>query len=93
MKETRIPTLADLPPRLLLWSADDIMPVIIGFCFGILVNQIVICTVLGLVSVHFYKKFRDMHADGFIFHLAYWYGCSMFRSSSMINPWVKRLIP
>lgn len=93
MKETRIPTLADLPPRLLLWSADDIMPVVIGFCLGILFNQIVIFTVLGFVAVHFYKKFRDMHADGFVFHLAYWYGCSFFKSQSLINPWVKRLIP
>ena len=48
---------------------------------------------IGIVIAHFYKKFRDMHPDGYLFHLLYWYGFGFARSKSMINPWIKRLIP
>ena len=93
MKETRIPTRTDMPPYLLVWSSDECMPVLLGLGIGIMLNQVFICTTVGLVVAHFYRKFRDLHPDGYLFHLLYWYGFGFTRSKSMINPWIKRLIP
>lgn len=93
MKETRIPTRADMPPYLLVWSSDECMPVLLGLGIGIMLNQVFICTTVGLIVAHFYRKFRDLHPDGYLFHLLYWYGFGFTRSKSMINPWIKRLIP
>lgn len=95
MKETRIPTRADQPPQLLLWSADECLPVLLGLGLGlgIMINQVFVCTVTEMIISHFYRKFRDLHPDGYLLHLAYWYGLGFCRSKSMINPWIKRLIP
>lgn len=46
MKETRIPTRADQPPQLLLWSADECLPVLLGLGLGIMINQVFVCTLL-----------------------------------------------
>lgn len=93
MKEIHIPTRADQPMYLLLWSADQCMPVVVGFGIGLLVGQVFICTVIGMIVSHFYKKFKDLHADGYLYHIIYWYGCAFPRSKSMINPFIRRLIP
>ena len=63
MKETRIPTRADMPPYLLVWSSDECMPVLLGLGIGIMLNQVFICTTVGLVVAHFYRKFRDLHRE------------------------------
>ena len=42
MKETRIPTRADMPPYLLVWSSDECMPVLLGLGIGIMLNQVFI---------------------------------------------------
>lgn len=93
MKEIHIPTRADQPPYLLLWSSDECMPVCFGFGFGLLLDQVFVFTALGILIAHFYKKFRDLHADGYLMHLLYWYGFGFCRSKSMINPFTKILIP
>ena len=49
MKETRIPTRADQPPQLLLWSADECLPVLLGLGLGIMINQVFVCTVTGMI--------------------------------------------
>lgn len=93
IKPTHIPTRADQPPYLLLWSSDECLPVVTGFGFGLLLEQTFVCTVIGVLISHFYKKFRDLHADGYLMHLLYWYGLGFCRSKSMVNPFTKRLIP
>ena len=93
MQETKIPIRVDQPPYLLLWSSDECMPVVFGFGIGLLIGQAFICTTVGIIVAHFYKKFRDMHADGYLMHLLYWYGFGFCRSKSMLNPFIKRLIP
>lgn len=89
-----IPVHADEPPRFLLWSADEVIPLFICIGFGIMIRQMIICGVLGLVITRFYKKFRDNHADGFMLHWLYWHGCAFGRSRSLkINPFIRRFFP
>ncbi len=93
MKEIHIPTHIDEPPYLLLWSADECIPLIAGFGFGLLIDQVFLCTTAGAVISHFYKKFRDLHTDGYLLHLLYWYGLGFCKSKSMVNPFTRRFIP
>lgn len=55
--------------------------------------HIFIATVIGFVVSHFYKKFRDQHADGYLYHLLYWYSFGFTRSPSFINPYIRILFP
>ena len=93
MKEIHIPTRADQPPYLLLWSSDECLPVVLGFGFGLMLSQVFICTTVGIIIAHFYKKFRDLHADGYMMHFMYWYGFGFTRSKTMVNPFTRRFIP
>ena len=93
MQPTKIPVRADDPPYMLLWSADEIMPIVLGLGLGIIIEQVFICVVIGAVIANLYKRFRDIHPDGYLFHLAYRYGFGFCRSKSMLNPYIKRLIP
>lgn len=91
--EVEIPIYADEPPHFLLWAVDEIMPILLGLGVGILMGHIFIATVIGFVVSHFYKKFRDQHAGGYLYHLLYWYGFGFTRSPSFINPYIRILFP
>lgn len=93
VQPVRIPTRADDPPHMLLWSADEIMPIIGGLGIGIVLDQVLICVVIGAITTNLYKRFRDLHPDGFLMHIAYHYGFGFSRSASMINPFIKNLLP
>lgn len=93
MEPVRIPTRADEPPHLLLWSADEVVPIVGGLAFGIVVEQIMLCVLVGVVTTNLYKRFRDMHPDGFLMHLAYHYGFGFSKAKSMVNPFTKTFIP
>lgn len=93
MEQVRIPVRADDPPHLLLWSADEILPIVFGLGLGILVNQVLICVVVGIFITNQYKRFRDSHADGYLMHLVYAYGFGFSKSKTMINPFIHTLLP
>ena len=93
MKPVRIPTRADEPPHLFLWSADEVLPIVGGLGIGILVEQVFACVLVGAIATNLYRRFRDLHSDGYLMHLAYHYGFGFSRSPSMITPFIKKLIP
>lgn len=93
MKPVHIPTRADEPPHLLLWSADEVLPIVGGLSIGILIGQVLICVVMGAVVTNLYRRFRDLHPDGYLMHLAYHFGFGFSRSPSMLNPFIKTLLP
>lgn len=93
MEPVKLPTRADDPPRLLLWSADECLPILIGFCLGITVHQIFLCTFVGYILSKFYSRFRDLHADGLAFHYLYHIGMYPSKVKSMVNPFIKIFFP
>jgi len=94
MDPIRLPTRADDPARLLLWSADECLPILIGFCLGIAVHQIFLCTSAGWIMSKVYTRFRDLHADGLLYHFFYHMGfiCSK-KKKSLLNPFIKIFFP
>ena len=93
MKPVTIPGRIDDPPHVLLWSADELVPMLVGLCFGIFIEQALICTAIGFVITSGYRKFRDSSPDGYLLHLLYHYGFLPAKGKSMLNPYIRRLFP
>lgn len=92
MKPIRIPPRIDEPPHILLWSVDELAPMLLGLSFGILIGQALICFLIGFCITSAYRKFRDNHPDGYLLHLLYYAGFLPLKGK-MINPYIKRLFP
>ena len=93
MKPVSIPRRIDEPPHLLIWSADELGPMLIGLVFGVIIGEAMICLILGLLVTNLYRRFRDNHPDGYIFHLIYWLGLLSPKSRVMVNPYIRRFFP
>lgn len=93
MQPTLIPTHVDDPQHLLLWSADEVVPIVLGLVFGMIIQKALICLLIGIAITHQYRKFRDNHPDGYLKHLFYHWGLYFSQSKSLRNPFVKRYIP
>ena len=93
MEITKIPTHVDDPQHLLLWSADEVVPILVGLIFGMIIQKALICLLIGLVVTHQYRKFRDNHPDGYLKHVFYHWGLYWCNAKSMRNPFIKHYIP
>lgn len=87
-----IPTRVDDPPHILLWSADELAPILLGMVAGIMFEQLTICVLLGWLVTKQYSKFCDNHPDGYMFHVMYWYGLAKKRRSMPITA-IRRFFP
>lgn len=74
MKPLKIPRRIDDPPHLLLWSADEIVPMFLDLAVGMMASKAMPCFLARLLITHLYKRFRDNHPDGHLLHLLYWAG-------------------
>src|SRR5699024_11097638 len=72
MEPVAIPRRIDDPPHILLWSADEILPMMFGLVIGIIFKQALLCFLIGFAVTNLYKRFRDDHADGVLLHMLYW---------------------
>lgn len=93
MKPVKIPRRVDEPPHLLLWSADEMAPMLLGLTVGVILGKAFICFILGLLVTNLYRRFRDSHPDGYLLHMIYWGGLLITKSRSLVNPFVRRYFP
>lgn len=93
MKPVKIARRVDEPPHLLMWSADEIAPMLLGLTVGIVIGKALICFLIGLAVTKLYSRFRDNHPDGVILHLLYWSGLLTTRARCMRNPYIRRFLP
>jgi conjugal transfer pilus assembly protein TraL len=89
----KIPARIDDPPHMLLWSVDELAPMVLGLSFGIFINHLLLCTFIGFLITTVYKKFRDNSPDGYLLHMLYHFGFLPSKGKSMLNPYVRRLFP
>tara|TARA_R110000824_G_scaffold31699_25_gene102875 strand:- start:876 stop:1160 length:285 start_codon:yes stop_codon:yes gene_type:complete len=92
-KAQKIPQRVDEPPHILLWSADELAPLLLGIVFGMFLGELLICIILGFVVTQFYRRYRENHPDGFLLHILYHAGLPVTKGKSMVNPFIKRLLP
>ena len=83
----------DDPPTLLLWRIDDLVPVGLALCLGILTDQFLLFSTLGLVGVRYYSRYRDSRPDGYALHWGYWTGLIPLASRTTPNPYIRRWLP
>ena len=93
MREIKIPTRADEPPHVLLWSVDELAPLMLALLIGIFTEQMLACVVIALVFTSAYRKFRDNHPDGYLLHAIYSWGFLPTKARSLLNPYIKRFFP
>lgn len=93
MKPVKLPRRVDEPPHLLLWSADEIVPMILGLTIGMMIGQALMLFLAGLLITNLYRRFRDNHPDGYLLHMLYRWGVPVTRASSFKNPFIRKYFP
>ena len=58
-----LPKSIDDPITLLLWRADEFVPMALLLMTGMLVGQVLASLILGLITVKYYRKYRDNRPD------------------------------
>lgn len=93
MKPVYIPNTIDDPPHFLLWSMDELTPIIVGLSIGMMIGKAFIFTSIGLAVTYLYRKYRDGRPDGYLMHMLYWYGFWPSRSKLIPNPFSRKYLP
>lgn len=93
MQPYPLPKSIDDPITLLLWRADEFVPMALLLMTGMLVGQVLASLILGLITVRYYRKYRDNRPDGYVLHALYWAGCLNSRARTIPNPFIRRFLP
>ncbi|MDM1717348.1 type IV conjugative transfer system protein TraL [Thiopseudomonas alkaliphila] len=93
MKQVEIPRRVDDPPHLLLWSTDELAPILVGMFCGVMFGNMGLFLIFGGIVAHFYGKYRDNHPDGLFLHAIYWMGFPIARSRIFKNPYCRQYLP
>jgi len=90
----RIPRRIDDPPHLLLWSMDELVPLLFCMVLGVMAGSLGPCLLIGILITRGYRKFRDSKPDGYLLHLLYWVGVfTLSKAKSMKNPFIRKYLP
>jgi len=95
MEPVKMPTRVDEPKQFLIWTVDEVIPILSMIGVGVVLEQVFLCMLVGWVLAYFYKKYKNSRPDGFIFHAFYWFGLMPSKKSSktMVNPFIRRWFP
>lgn len=89
MEQIEMPRFTDDPPTVLLWSIDELVPLIAGLVLGMQAGQALFFTTLGFLCMHIYRKYMDRSPDGYILHMLYWHGFSLSSGRTVPNPFIR----
>lgn len=92
-KPIKIPQRVDEFPHFLLWSLDEMAPLMFLVLIGMLFDALGICLVLGLVATNAYRRIRENSPDGILLHTLYKMGIPLTKSKTMVNIFIRRLFP
>lgn len=93
MEPVEIPTRCDDSIHVMIWSIDEMAPMFVGLVIGMAVGQAAIGFFCGMLITNFYRKYRESHADGYLIHIAYWFGLMFTNARVMVNPYIRRFLP
>lgn len=93
MEPVKLPTKVDEPHQFLIWSVDEMIPMMTLFVFGMMIDQALIFTLAGLVLASIYKKHKNSKPDGYLLHILYWWGLLPSKGKTLVNPFIRRFIP
>ncbi len=85
MERHQIPQTLDAKPLALIFNATQIFT-FFGFAIvGVAINHPFLAGAIGLIVGSFFTKYVDKRPDGFIRHMAYFYGLPVLRGRSGLN--------
>lgn len=93
MEPVRIPKRVDEPPHLLLWSSDELAPMLLGLTLGTFLGSALTFLLIGALLTNLYRRFRENHPDGYLLHMIYWAGFLPSKATSFKNPFIRSYIP
>lgn len=93
MSQVQLPQYVDDPPHVLLWRADELVPVLLLLIVGMIIGKPMIFVIVGLVISKIYGRFSDGTPDGYVLHQIYWMGFIPAKSKSIPNPYARRYLP
>lgn len=83
------PKSLDEPPFVLIFRMDDLAVFSIFLCAGFLFDAVLLVCLIGIVATWAYRRFRAGRQEGYLVHVAYWYGLSTDRIRSMPNAFIR----
>lgn len=86
-QELKLPRTLDDPPQFLLWSADEIIPIILAILFGIMTDHFFAFLLVGFVMWRVMRRFKESRPEGYMLHLLYWIGLPIGKARLLPNPY------
>ncbi|MDN5862784.1 MAG: type IV conjugative transfer system protein TraL [Salinisphaera sp.] len=86
-EELKLPRTIDDPPQILLWSSDELVPIILGILIGVMTGHFLILFLLGLLVWRLIRRFKDSRPEGYMLHLLYWIGIPIGKARLLPNPY------
>jgi conjugal transfer pilus assembly protein TraL len=91
MKRIPFPKNIDAPPQMLFWQADEFVPFVGLVILGMVLNQLLLFTLLGLGVSLFMRRNRSARLEGFLVHWLWWRGLMPTKARAAINPFRRRI--
>ncbi|MBE6423085.1 type IV conjugative transfer system protein TraL [Succinivibrio dextrinosolvens] len=92
-KPIEIPQHQDDPQWIMIWPMDELLPIVFGFCFGLLIGQVLICSAVGLGIAKAYKFAKSSRHKGFVLHWLYGHGLLWTKNRTLKNTYNRKFIP
>ena len=92
MQALYMPRHLDEPMTVLMWPADEVIPVIAALSVGVLIEQKLICVIIGMVAMRFFRKMKEGNPDGYLLHALYWSGLIKGKARTMPNPFIREFL-
>ena len=93
MQRLPFPRYLDAPHQILMWSVDEVVVFMVCTIVGVLQGHALPGMFVGIALMYVYRRFRDRHPDGFVRHVAYWYGLVPLKGRASLNPFQRRVLP
>lgn len=85
----KLPRTIDDPPEILLWSSDEMIPMLFCVCVGIFINHFFIMTFIGVILWRALRRYKNSRPNGFLMHILYWFGMPLGKSPILANSFLR----
>ncbi len=89
----QFPRYLDAPPRFLFWTFNDLIPFAAAALLGILADSLLSGMLIGVVLAWFFRRYQDTKPNGYVQHVAYWYGVLPMSGRTAINSFIRAIYP
>lgn len=91
--QLKFPRHMDQPTRLLFWTIDQIVPFSTLMLVGMITGTLLTSCLLGIAIAWGLSRYRDSRPDGYLQHMAYWYGVVPMKGRTALNPFERKVYP